>query len=235
MFSYYKLHSTLIPQASSPIPLLFTSSPTQSINISPALSEFDPLINYRWIVNLDLFCGDILKGKFIPVDYKILIEENKPLYSGFFILDCDSRYSHNANNDLVPYNLRFWLPPILVNFERKLSLVLDKFISTGEDLSKFASSPLAIQLEPIPGLIIDSSFLSFQMEFTGFRYYIVKYRFISFLIGVIAFWSTSSALCSVTALYVLGLNHAIEELDDESDNELKRIDVEDDYFVDLSD
>lgn len=208
VLSYYKLHEALIPAKSPPIPLDFTSSATQSIHVtgenSPTSNyEFDPLVKYRWNIHLNLICGDRLKGKLIPVNYYIS-SDNLTLYENFFILDCDTRYAHNVNNQLIPYNLRFWMPPITVNFDRSVLINLDKYTSLGSDLA-FTTKKLSIQLQQVAGLIVDNdrSWLDFQMEFNGFRYYINKYYTTSFIVGVGSFWSTNTILCLITALYVL--------------------------------
>lgn len=207
VLSYSKLHEALIPPNSPKTPLYFTSSSTQSVYITGKDSvnenyRFDPYLVYKWNVNLNLVCGDELKNKLFTVDYAI-ISQNATVFNDFFILDCDISASHVHNNWFVPYNLRFWMPPITVNYDRSIDMALNKFKQPGHELMN-KSTQFRIELQEIPGLIVnnDRSWMDFQIEFSGFRYYIVKYYILSFLVGVFSFWSTNTIVCLITTFRV---------------------------------
>lgn len=208
---YYEFYRSLIPTPSPRVPLNFYKSDLAMFDLGSKTSplrhyQFDPLFNYNWHVNLDLVCGDGLLGKLVQLEWLVWRDRDEA-FSDTFILDCETSYIHHANNWFVPYKLRYWVPPLVVDITRQVPVDLSKFVLLGQFFT--TSSDYTIRVESVPGLVInnDKLYLDFQMEFSGFRYYLHKYRLLCAAAGVALFWWINSTLAVITSLLVLGVDN----------------------------
>lgn len=219
VIGYHEFYRGLIPNSSPRIPLRFHKSNSMAVDVTATKTsthffEFDPLLSYKWQIHLNVVCGDSLQGRVVQLDW-LVYQLEEVYYEDTFILDCDARSIHSSKNRFVPFNLRFWVPPVAVDINRDVDIVLDKFHMPGILLAN-PLDQFTIKVEPTPGLLInnDNSYLDFQITFTGFRYYLRKHYILFGIIGIFACWSINSLVAVVTALLVLGTLN-----DDDVDND----------------
>lgn len=208
IIGYHEFYRGLVPQPLPRIPLRFDKTEAISLDVKgPRLParhyNFDPMLNYQWNIHLEVICGDLLRGKIVHLDWGVFDNE-RSLYEDTFILDCDLRFIHNHNNWFVPYNLRFWVPPITVDITRAVAVELNHYVMPGRVLTD--QGEYTIRVEPTPGLIIDNHalYLDFQIHFLGFRYYLRKHFILCAVIGIGTFWAVNLFIAVLTALVVLG-------------------------------
>ncbi|KAK6197307.1 uncharacterized protein RJT21DRAFT_123101 [Scheffersomyces amazonensis] len=213
--TYVKFYNTLIPNTGPSIPIhyqSFNSNNNHSLigfnsdwiilqeNL-PRKFKFDPLLQYQINVKFDVLCDSTKRGDVYKNSYSIISENDKVLVSHEFYIDCDARYIYNNNNWLIPYNLRFWSPPPLVNIKRSIGFNLAHLRLTGNQLPKEFKN-FTIVLENPFIVIQDTSKLEFEIIYTGFRYYLVKHYYKCFVVGVVFFWYISCVSSFITSVYL---------------------------------
>ncbi|MCH0629283.1 hypothetical protein JNB11_04830 [Kocuria palustris] len=209
VIGYHEFYRGLIPKSSPRIPLRFHKSNSMAVDVTATkvpghIFKFDPLLSYKWQIHLNVVCGDSLQGRVVQLDW-LVYQLEEVYYEDTFILDCDARSIHSTKNRFVPFNLRFWVPPVVVDINRDVDILLDKFHMPGHILAN-PLDKFTIQVEPTPGLLInnENSYLDFQIKFTGFRYYLRRHYIFFGLIGILACWGINSLIAVTTALLVLG-------------------------------
>ncbi|KAK6463703.1 hypothetical protein DFJ63DRAFT_335220 [Scheffersomyces coipomensis] len=211
IITYVKFYNTLIPYASPRIPIHYKPNSIYDYDLSsdlihlqsnlPRKFKFDPLLDYKVSLNFEILCDTVKKGDVYQNSYSIINDQSEPLFDHEFYVDCDSRYIYNNNNDLVPYNLRFWVPPMVVNIKRSIGFQLSNYRLNGKTLpSTFESFQILIDKSFI--IVQDSSFIEFEIVYTGFRYYLVKHYYKCLFIGVLVFWSISCSTSFLTSMYL---------------------------------
>lgn len=148
------------------------------------------------------------------IPYKVYHEQNKQLEvwsQGQFIYDCDIRNIYSENNWFIPFNLRYWVPPIIVNNFKTLTNVKKIGSINSKDLFKvfpkfnertFSGTyegNLKIEFDyPLKNLIE----VQFVTNWNGLRYYLINYSLICLVIGISFIWSLNCTICFFTSLLV---------------------------------
>lgn len=135
------------------------------------------------------------------------------LNSGFefndeFIVNCDSRYIYVARNNWIPYNLRYWMPPILVNILKPVQVDEPIVTMRASDLIlalETEDTRPVITLDDASALVVNSkkSSIDFVIQWNGIRYYLVNYYLTSLVLGTTSIWVMSSFFCLMSALVSL--------------------------------
>ena len=106
---------------------------------------------------------------------------------------------------------KFLLPPVanrVFQFAKFHDSNLVDVSFPAEKLPMFSSTALEHILEDSkhiklvvefgnPSIFITSADLEFTVKFKGFRHYLYHYKIVSFIIGVLAFWTVSSIICII--------------------------------------
>lgn len=129
-------------------------------------------------------------------------------YKGEFLVNCDSRYIYVSKNRWIPYNLRYWTPPVLVDILKLVKVEEPIFTMKGKDLisifEKQSKLPV-FRFDDVSAVLIDSklSTLDFVIQWDGLRYYLVNFYWTSLLIGAGSIWVVSSFFCLLATLISL--------------------------------
>ncbi|ODV78593.1 uncharacterized protein CANTADRAFT_6951 [Suhomyces tanzawaensis NRRL Y-17324] len=211
VLTYLRFYTTLIPKQSPNIPLQFIHNTNSNVvNVQELVSSkfyaFDLLLDYQVDVNLALACSHT-DAYHLNAPFTIYLEtqakdhnshrslRTEVLKKSLFV-KCDPAFVHQSNNKIVPFNLRHWVPPVLVNLDRHITVHLDNLVLKGSQLHDNIRR-LQVGLEPHSNILIDdeNSFLQFHIKYVGFRYYLVKYYYTCMLIGAGTFWMISTFVC----------------------------------------
>lgn len=146
---------------------------------------------------------------------------------GSFILNCDPLQIYQLKNKLVPYNLRYWVSPNVVDYAQSRSIELDVFEIKGSQLAHNKHLPrngetflfddfkieMDSQGENSGGYIIEDyvSHAWFEIKWTGFRYYLVKYYYTFYILGTAVFFAIMLLVSVVTGYGILWINHRRNE------------------------
>lgn len=127
------------------------------------------------------------------------------IHNGYLLVNCDERYIYVEKNHWVPYKLRYWVPPILVDILKHVAVDEQLFRATGEELVHTLVDNATLTFADASAVLIDSktSTVDFVIEWDGIRYYLVNYYWTSMVLGAGAMWFTSSLFCLLTALATL--------------------------------
>lgn len=210
--SYLSFYKSLVPTERLSIPLSHHSSEPGKIvatfdSASAAAyvssnSDFDYLVR----LNLNAICRQ--EKSFHELSYAFLLASDINT-SSKYIINCDLRYIYAERNWWIPYHLRYWVPPILVDILKLVKAEIELVDIAGAELRQNLRSPLAsessLTLLKLSFLIVDwrTSTVDLVLKWRGVRYYLVEYYYTSFIIGVLAFWGACSTSCVVSALIVL--------------------------------
>ncbi|CAI5758606.1 unnamed protein product [Candida verbasci] len=222
IITYTQYYKTLIPLNSSPIQNLnFTKTGNPSISkfyhysnsIFANYSNFDYDSELKYITNLNLriICPQAPTTKKVSYTF----QSNFSIVSqGSFILDCDSHLIYSHNNWIIPHNLKFWVPPILTTLSNSQKFNIEICEFKGSDL-KGSNQEFSLILNDHGYLIDDSGYLiddnfsnlRFDVKWTGFRYYLVKYYYTCFAFGTLVFFLISGAISILTSYAILFINY----------------------------
>ncbi|EAZ63049.1 predicted protein [Scheffersomyces stipitis CBS 6054] len=205
--TYYRFYQTLIPPPSPQIPLIFNTNDEWSHSEPTILGEelrnyeFDPLLRYRLNINLMVVCPEY--NTYYKTRYSVVDDSSdKKIHSSTFFIDCEKSYLYNTNNDYIPYNLRFWVSPVLVNLNRMIRFSLNKYVLSGSEIQeKLAQFKILVENHLI--VLDDVSYVQIETDYTGFRFYLVKYFYTCFCVGTVILWCISGAISMLTSLYVV--------------------------------
>lgn len=196
--AYLTFYKLLIPQEMVQIPLQFTDMPHPEHGVIKQthmdLVKFIPKlckqehVNYLIRMNLEIHCNRNRNDDIFPIIDTMTIVDTPFNASKQFLLNCDTRYIYNGNNMWVPYNLRYWIPPIFINIDKNVNIKSDLMMMSSGDLNTGLHH--LVKLEVLKDVIInhDNSFLEFIIQWDGFRYYITKYYYRSLIVGVTGFY-----------------------------------------------
>ncbi|CUM64726.1 uncharacterized protein PRCAT00002337001 [Priceomyces carsonii] len=206
-FAYF--YSILIPDAVIKVPLIFTPKDALSKTISMPIawdnSLIDDMVIYDAIVDLAIICERAKQSDSFNVDYEI----SKLSITGSTFLICDPRVTHSISNSFVPFKLRPWVPPFLVNWNTRGHIKF-KIVN----LNKKGLNDLVNSIITLWGYYIvdnDASLLTLSVQWQGFRFYLVRYHKTSFVFGVGLFWIVSSIMCLITAMYIWSIDTKVKE------------------------
>lgn len=205
VFTYLSFYKSMIPSERISVPTKFTqqnASPqrTSTVNTAPVLPFVSEHRDLRFTVSLNLHAVCLVEKLFQMLEYEFQL----PPYSSKddILVNCDSRYIYVEKNSWIPYNLRYWSPPILVD--------IMKFVNVKEKLLTLDGAELLMLLDGAPqftftnpsAILIDTkkSSIDFVIEWDGIRYYLVHFYWTSLVIGAGIIWLTSSWFCVVSAL-----------------------------------
>lgn len=205
---YLRFYELLIPKPDFRIPLKFSHknngvySLVKLDNVQDQLHE-DLNVRYNFDFNLKVVCNKWYSDVYdleVTLYHEPFLEMKESL-----LFNCEATRVYQQNNALIPYNLRYWFPPILTNVERSVNIKTTLGALTGKEitqLSKTKDKPLTISLAR--NLLVDNSasFIEIASELQGPRYYLARYSVSSFILGVSLIWISSSLACLLTTFYV---------------------------------
>lgn len=210
--TYLNFYKTMIPTERVSAPARFLSLPDQRgkeshLNLDHVMPFLRQHSDLDFAVNLNLKAICRLEKLFQVLSYLFTIDPQH-LYSGEFLVNCDSRYIYVAKNRWIPYNLRYWTPPVLVDI-LKLVLVEEPLLTMrGNELmlllEKQTKAPVFV-FDDTSAVLIDSkqSTLDFVIQWDGLRYYLVNFYWTSLIIGAGSIWVCSSFFCLLATLVSL--------------------------------
>lgn len=208
IISYVTFYNTLIPNPVLRIPLHFQGEKDHALHASVDLgmykSQFHSTLNYDVIINMEILCNRNRNDDIYPLFSNVEISGQS--WDNQFILNCDARYLYHENNWFIPYNLRFWTPPVLTNINKNTNIKVKATSISTKDLD-FKDVNVNISKD----IIIDNhqTFLEFHVNYQGFRFYITQYYYLSLIIGVSMFWSFGVSVSAFACLYFFS-NQMIE-------------------------
>ncbi|CAK9439073.1 uncharacterized protein LODBEIA_P32970 [Lodderomyces beijingensis] len=129
---------------------------------------------------------------------------------GTFILNCDPMTLYQSKNSIVPYNLRFWTPPKLSNLEQSTIIEFGSFEIMGDKLQDSKNfQDFVLVLNHAANYIIEdgSTQVWFEIKWTGFRFYLVKYYYLFYVVGTLGFFLVSLAVSVLTGYGMLWMNY----------------------------
>lgn len=181
------------------IPLLFVDLvDTNSNSVSrQSVNDFRHLIHdfgqqkdvdYLVNLNLEFHCNRNRNDDVFPILNTFSIANTDVNVTKQMLLNCDTRNIYNSNNMIIPYNLRYWVPPKLIDIERKVNIESNMVVLNSDQLVKMLRG--LVTVEVLQGVIInhENSYLEFIIQWDGFRYYITKYYWRSLCVGVFMFY-----------------------------------------------
>ncbi|RLV91824.1 hypothetical protein JA1_003641 [Spathaspora sp. JA1] len=209
ILTYNQYYNTLIPNPSSPvIPLNFTTADREYIYNSNYISpqfpdfEFDLELTYVFNIQLELLCpAHSVNDTLYKLHYNFS-DEVGVFNQGTFILDCNPLVVYSGHNNYVPYSLTTWVSPILSSLSRTSPVTLSNYELRGRDLVKITNFTLTLDQNWSYLIDDNESFVRFDVKWTGFRYYLVKYYYTCYMLGTFIFFSISSAV-SILSSYAL--------------------------------
>lgn len=221
IITYLNFYRILIPVSSSTLHTKFTPFHNDYRSVS---TPSDSLLRYfglhsdlHYDINLHLktICNT-RTSEIAHVRYNAFTgnhntdENNTPLAAeDVFIINCNLRTLYFEKNHFIPYNLRNYVPPFVVDITdtRTTIIPLRKGVS-GQQISGLLQKPGAKQNVVVNvksrSVYVDSdnSYFEFQVRWDGIRYYIYHYYFTSLVLGVGFFWAVSSLFCLISSLLV---------------------------------
>lgn len=206
VISYLNFYKMLIPTERVQLPLKFTdehSNQTAHLNTASILPFLRMNSDLTFLVQLGLRGECTSSYPSGRLSYNFSMSSYEPATDSIFV-NCDRRLVYVTKNLFVPYNLQDWVPPILVDIFQTFTIYESMITMDGSQLLKILSAdPFTTLTFPRPYSfeISRSTTLDFVIEWDGIRYYMVKYRITSLIIGVFIFWSLSTFVCSLSLLY----------------------------------
>lgn len=205
VISYLNFYKMLIPTERVLLPMKFTTNrDTQTLHLNTAsiLPFLRMNSDLTFLVQLGLR-GECLRPYHGRFSYNFNMSAHE-MASDSFLVNCDRRLVYVTKNMFVPYNLQDWVPPILVDIFQTFTIYESMLTMRGSDILKILSADPFTTLTCKPYYDYElsrSTTLDFVIEWDGIRYYMVKYRITSLIIGVFIFWSLSTFVCSLSLLY----------------------------------
>ncbi|EGV62770.1 hypothetical protein CANTEDRAFT_115544, partial [Yamadazyma tenuis ATCC 10573] len=198
--AYLTFHRILIPIGSYSIPLQFFNtgnffaSSIANVTLDHWIPELNkhPGLAYSVSLKLELFCNRNRADDLFRFPSTFRIDGTDVIKTSNFIMNCDSRSIYRHNNIVVPYNLRFWVSPVLSNLNKNVNVEFEYLKMTGMELVKHLKEHVVhVSIEGHVIVNDDNTFLELTVQRDGFRYYLQKYPIQSFVYGVLIFWSFS--------------------------------------------
>lgn len=214
LITYLSFYKMLVPVARLHTPIKFVKGEvppagggrwsTAVIDNSSVLPFLMQNANFTFLVRLNMKAYCQQENAFQNLDYSLKLA-GSTVQEDSFLVNCDSRYIYVEKNWWIPYNLRYWAPPILVNIFKEVLLDLPMLYLPGYRLHALLQrGDLLISLKNHYMLYLESNktHVDFVIEWEGFRYSLVKYYYLSMFIGTGFFWILSATFCLISSLYV---------------------------------
>lgn len=177
-------------------------SKTTKVESRNILPYIQPDLDYLVRLNLEAICR--YEKQFHVLKYNFQIGSKKIVDE--MIINCDLRYIYVEKNSWVPYNLRYWVPPILVDIFKTVEVDWPLVYMSGSEIIDLMQklTPVFEFIESIP-IIIDSrhTTIDFVVEWDGIRFYMTNYYLTSLFVGAGGFWLLTSWVCLLTSLVFL--------------------------------
>lgn len=216
--TYLAFYRTLIPNEVIKVPLEFQYHDTAlshegfehvtMIDFSkliPIVSK-EPSFNYLVNLNIEVYCNKNRIDDIFPIAHELTIGNSSVTLRSQFVLNCDSRFLYHNKNGIIPYNLRFWTPPIITDIAKSVEINSPYTVINAKDLVTAITSDNSHQgkLKWDQDLVVNfqTSFLEFKIMWHGFRFYLTYYYKASLVVGVLFLWSLSSFICLVTGVFM---------------------------------
>lgn len=215
VITYFSFRKLLIPLERIQVPVNFLSPTdthfkTRDIDVAAVFPYLQRNKNLTFGVNLNLHgvCKIETSHQIFSYDLELPSSSHSLArhYQDLVLVNCDSRYIYAAKNRLVPYNLRYWAPPIAVDVTKLVDMDHQVLALKGYELLELLSQEmLHITLIDMNFLFLhpQKSSVDFVVLWDGFRFYLVRYYFTSLIIGTAIFWIPSSCCCVFFAFLVL--------------------------------
>lgn len=202
--TYLNFYKMLIPRNRMGIPMNFQSSipgPKATVDMRPLLAFVEQNRDLVFSIRMNLHAICTREQSFHLLSYIFLLRWQR--FESSFIVNCDLRYIYVKKNNWIPYHLRYWVPPILVDIFKMVKEDHPLAYMTGEKLLELASSNTVFAFKDQLPLIIDpvNTSLDVVIEWVGIRYYLANYSITSFVIGVGSFWFLSTIVCMMSTLF----------------------------------
>lgn len=198
ILTYLNFYQILIPNSSISVPLVYDKTNNlYNVDLASIKRQFDDDLIYNLQLSLSGFC---LRGNYdhYIIDYSF---EDDRLNSGFFDVSCSPGFIYGKHNWFIPYNLKYWVPPMLVNdnvsinIRESITSLSSKTIKELPNL-KITISSWAILFRP------KYLYLDLVVEWQGIRYYLFNHYYICFFLGVGLFWLISCSASLLTCFYI---------------------------------
>lgn len=212
LMTYFSFYKMLIPvdRVQTPTKLIETGPDTipsleTFIDASTVLPFLQKNGNLTFLarLNLDAICR--YETAYKSLSYSLdLSPEHK--VKDWLLVNCDSRYIYVEKNSWVPYNLRYWVPPILVDVKKLVRVDHPLIYLKGHQFhTALLENNATFSFQKMNFLFLDprKTRLDFVIEWDGLRYYLVNYYFTSLFIGAGCFWILSSFFCIISAIFFL--------------------------------
>lgn len=196
--TYLNFYQILIPNPSISIPLVYDKvTSLYNADISRIKRHLNDDLIYNLQLSLNGFCR---RGNYdhYTIDYSF---NNNRLNSGFFDVTCSPGFIYGKHNWFIPYNLKYWVPPILIdddvsiNFKESITTMSSEKIKQLPNLEiNIASTVILFRPKQL--------FLNFTVEWQGIRYYLFNHYYLCFVVGVGLFWFISCSACLLTCFYI---------------------------------
>ncbi|KAM9890525.1 hypothetical protein OXX79_011366 [Metschnikowia pulcherrima] len=208
VITYLSFYKMLVPVERVQTPTKFAEvGPSMRPSLSTSIYATDVLpflchngnLTFSVRLNLDAICKYETAHQSLSYTFEMSPQHK---ISDWLLVNCDSRYIYVEKNNLVPYNLRYWVPPILVDVLKLVRVDHPLLYLKGHELhTALQTSNATFTLEKMNFLFLDSrkTFIDFVIEWDGLRYYLVNYYFTSLFIGAGCFWALSSVFCVLSA------------------------------------
>lgn len=207
--TYLNFYKTLVPTERIKVPTRFLYDETSITGAKATVVDAQTLLpfvtlnedlNFLIRLNLNAICK--MEKSYQEMSYTFTLSDDVKIFDDLLV-NCDLRYIYAENNWLVPYNLRYWVSPILVNIFKLVRTDWPLVYLTGKELA-----PLLRHMDPVfafkypEALIIKSreSTIDLVVEWQGIRYYLVNFYVTSFVLGAGGFWLLSSWVCVLSSL-----------------------------------
>ncbi|OBA19403.1 hypothetical protein METBIDRAFT_33567 [Metschnikowia bicuspidata var. bicuspidata NRRL YB-4993] len=212
LMTYLSFYRMLIPVERVQTPTKFTEigpimkpSLITDIDITGVRAFLQANDNLTFLVrlNLDAICKYETAHQSLTYSFNLCPELK---VQDWLLVNCDSRYIYVEKNNWVPYNLRYWVPPIFVDVLKLVRVDHPLIQLKGHEiLAALLGNKASLTLEKMNFLFLDSrkTHLDFVIEWDGLRYYLVNYYYSSLFIGAGSFWVLSSFFCIVSAVAFL--------------------------------
>lgn len=211
VLTYLNFYKMLIPTERILVPTKFLArgnSLQEYLKVDPltALPFLRLNRDLSFLVRLNLHAICRTEKSYQELDYTFQMAD-MPRILDTLIVNCDLRYIYVEKNKWVPYNLRYWVPPIMVDIYKLVRVDWPLVYLKGSDLVlMLQQSDPSFGFKSTAPVIVDSrkTTVDFVVEWEGIRYYMVNFYVTSFLVGVGGFWIVSSWMCVVSSLVFLG-------------------------------
>lgn len=202
VFTYLSFFKVLVPQRSIVVSLEQVRNPVLNGNrqfqgsLEAAWPQFDLDQRNRYDVAVLLVAS--CQSRLSDI-HMLLSTNDKPLHRDLVPVSCNVMLIHNTNNWLVPYRLRYWVPPLLINDDNVVHVKEPFAYMDSQEIASTKTLRLDLFDEPVHAYLAS---IVFEIRYQGIRFYLHRYYLTSMVFGVAFFWCISSFVCFWTSLLI---------------------------------